>query len=81
MISSTVHEEEEELPPPPPPKEEVVEEPVEEVAEVKEKKVDVNETYEMQMRRERLGREKKKKENLALKRGSRMQDRSSPIWI
>ncbi len=77
MISGTAHEEEKKTIPPPPPrvvKKEPVkplkEEPKKEIVEkVEEEKEDLNETYEMQLRRQRLEREKKKKENLALKRG------------
>lgn|GEM_PF-3514862 len=72
MISSTTHDEDDvvEVAPakvPEKKEEPKVEEPI--VEEKAEEKENVNETYEMQLRRQRLEREKKRKENLALKRG------------
>lgn len=70
MISGNTHDSKEvavvEKPKAEPIKKKVPETVVEEKEETKE---DANETYEMQLRRQRLEKEKKRKENLALKRG------------
>lgn len=71
MISGTSHEiEENEVEKKPKPVSvPVVNEKPKEVIKEDDSKAQANETYEMEMRRQRLEREKKRKENLALKRG------------